>query len=45
MSRQAALLVFAPNLAGEQFLQALSEGEKYLLLWHPILINNNICMN
>ncbi|KJD45914.1 hypothetical protein [Paenibacillus terrae] len=26
MSRHAALLVFAPNLAGEQFLQALSEG-------------------
>ncbi|WP_328802712.1 hypothetical protein T3H97_12415 [Paenibacillus sp. LX16] len=28
MSRQALLLVFAPNLAGEQFLQALSAGEK-----------------
>lgn len=28
MSRHAALLVFAPNPAGEQFLRALSEEEK-----------------
>lgn len=28
MSRNAMVLVFAPNLAGEQFLQALSEQNK-----------------